>query len=411
MRTGITRVGNYRLAALIGTMIVLSTGWNSKTASAALFPIARTDPRAADTDGDGYLDGPTAWVDEGDDGLVLRAGEDTNGNGKYDPAGEDGILGTKDDESDPNNKASSPSGPKTLAYDLDRDYLNDVLERRWSTQRPDADADDDGVRDGDEVFIYHTSPAMADTDHDGLSDGYELGLTYSKYPDLRNDYNRSWFSDIRWDTFFVYKLPYESQAYRYYTFMLTTRQPDLSDPNCYDSDFDGVWDLQEYLDETDPMRGLVRIPDADDSLPESELRIAEPNFIHGQVPVNKDYKIPLNGLLNDENEYEWRAPLRIGLGQCIEPITISIAFTPSDTSSPPFLRRNGISGSSFTVVAAVIQGEPVVQTTAGLDLVCPDIQLIDTLSVSLDMGGGELRHYQVGVNNYYLRSDVTEDYF
>lgn len=42
---------------------------------------------------------------------------------------------------------------------------------------PDADQDDDGLSDADEVSIHGTRPALFDTDGDGLGDGMELGVT------------------------------------------------------------------------------------------------------------------------------------------------------------------------------------------------------------------------------------------
>jgi len=41
----------------------------------------------------------------------------------------------------------------------------------------DIDADDDGISNDDELFIYGTDPCLFDTDGDGLSDGVEIGLT------------------------------------------------------------------------------------------------------------------------------------------------------------------------------------------------------------------------------------------
>ena len=45
----------------------------------------------------------------------------------------------------------------------------------------DADTDDDGIADGEEVTLgadgYQTNPTDADTDNDGLMDGTEAGVT------------------------------------------------------------------------------------------------------------------------------------------------------------------------------------------------------------------------------------------
>jgi hypothetical protein len=93
-----------------------------------------TNPNLPDTDNDGFWDGPDRLI-ELNGTLFIKIGEDKNGNGKYDPAGYDGRLGTSDDEFDPNNPASFPEGGallpyKTAAYthDFDHDGIPDALE-------------------------------------------------------------------------------------------------------------------------------------------------------------------------------------------------------------------------------------------------------------------------------------------
>ena len=67
------------------------------------------------------------------------------------------------DAGDPNSERDYDGSPADLgAY-----RLNPV----------DADTDDDGILDTDEVAIYGTNPAIFDTDGDQLSDGLELGFT------------------------------------------------------------------------------------------------------------------------------------------------------------------------------------------------------------------------------------------
>lgn len=64
-----------------------------------------------------------------------------------------------------------------LALDYDNDGLRDSDEAALGSNRNDTDSDDDGIRDGVEVSVYGTSPALADSDGDGLFDGTEAGLT------------------------------------------------------------------------------------------------------------------------------------------------------------------------------------------------------------------------------------------
>jgi Bacterial TSP3 repeat len=58
--------------------------------------------------------------------------------------------------------------------DRDADNYADALEWDLGLDPNDADTDEDGVADGDELNIYGTSPTVFDTDGDGASDGEEL---------------------------------------------------------------------------------------------------------------------------------------------------------------------------------------------------------------------------------------------
>ncbi len=137
-------------------------------------PSTTTDPAAADSDGDGLLDGE----------------EDANGNGaSVYVVGAMGTTGSG--ESDPN------------VADTDGDGLDDGLEWALGSSPVDTDTDDGGVfdglevdfdgtdptdpgddrfdRDGDGLFDYQeralgTDPASPDTDLDGVWDGVEVGF-------------------------------------------------------------------------------------------------------------------------------------------------------------------------------------------------------------------------------------------
>jgi hypothetical protein len=58
--------------------------------------------------------------------------------------------------------------------DQDGDNLIDAREYELGLDPANADADGDGVADGDEVDIYGTDPWVWDTDGDGVGDGDEL---------------------------------------------------------------------------------------------------------------------------------------------------------------------------------------------------------------------------------------------
>lgn len=64
------------------------------------------------------------------------------------------------------------------SVDNDGDGL--VIAEEFSLGLSDSipDADADGLRDGDEVHLYQTNPAISDTDRDGFSDGTEVNSGY-----------------------------------------------------------------------------------------------------------------------------------------------------------------------------------------------------------------------------------------
>ncbi len=87
----------------------------------------------------------------------------------------------------------SDSDSSDATLDGDADGLNNLAEFAQLTKPDDADTDDDGLTDGDEVNTRHTSPAKADTDSDGLSDAIEVN-TYGTNP-LAADTDLDGFSD------------------------------------------------------------------------------------------------------------------------------------------------------------------------------------------------------------------------
>ena len=58
--------------------------------------------------------------------------------------------------------------------DPDKDGLLNDAEKELGTDPENPDTDGDGLSDGDEVNVYHTSPLKADSDGDGLKDGDEV---------------------------------------------------------------------------------------------------------------------------------------------------------------------------------------------------------------------------------------------
>jgi hypothetical protein len=70
--------------------------------------------------------------------------------------------------------------------DVDGDGLDAAEEALRGTSDTDADSDDDGLSDGDEVNGTATDPTTPDTDGDGLYDGTEVGNTTTTAEDRKS---------------------------------------------------------------------------------------------------------------------------------------------------------------------------------------------------------------------------------
>ena len=77
----------------------------------------------------------------------------------------------------------SDSDPADADLDADSDGLTNLEEFQAGTGFQDADTDDDGLNDGDEVEVHFTDPFKADMDGDGLTDGAEIN-THNSSPTL-----------------------------------------------------------------------------------------------------------------------------------------------------------------------------------------------------------------------------------
>ena len=118
-----------------------------------------------------------------------------------------------------------PADPTDGAGDYDGDGLSNLGEYQHGADPLDADSDDDGLTDGDEVNVHGTDPTSPDTDGDGLNDADELN-SYSTNP-LNADTDSDGISDGD-----------EISGHG-------------TDPNSADSDGDGLpdgWELDYGLD-------------------------------------------------------------------------------------------------------------------------------------------------------------------
>ena len=142
---------------------------------------------AYDTDGDGipddwmnkYFGHPTALASD-----LSRAQDDPDGDGltnlqEYlngtDPKNPDTDGDGLSDGDEVNIYHTSP-----VLVDTDGDGLTDYQEIfTYHTDPLKADTDGDGLTDGEEVNIYHTNPLLADTDGDGAGDWYEVKVSFT----------------------------------------------------------------------------------------------------------------------------------------------------------------------------------------------------------------------------------------
>jgi outer membrane protein OmpA-like peptidoglycan-associated protein len=134
-----------------------------------------TNPKVADTDGDGLLDGaevkqyttnPLRADSDGDD---LKDGEEVN-TYKTDPMRDDTDGDGLTDGGEVMKDKTDP-----LKADTDGDGLNDGDEvTKYTTDPLKTDTDGDGLNDGDEVTKHKTDPLKADTDGGTVNDGTEV---------------------------------------------------------------------------------------------------------------------------------------------------------------------------------------------------------------------------------------------
>ncbi len=62
------------------------------------------------------------------------------------------------------NNGMNPNDPADAFEDWDSDGLTNREEYEKGTDLNDADTDDDGLKDGEEVKVYYTDPLKPDTD-------------------------------------------------------------------------------------------------------------------------------------------------------------------------------------------------------------------------------------------------------
>ncbi|MGD9781248.1 MAG: LamG-like jellyroll fold domain-containing protein [Kiritimatiellia bacterium] len=193
---------------------------------------AGTDPRDADTDGDGL----------GDDAEVATHGtdplsDDTDGDGMSDPwelaNGLDPLLDDAGGDADGDgltNLQEQDEGTDPQDADPDGDELNDYAETvTYGTDPADADSDDDGLDDYAEAVTHGTNPLSSDTDGDGMPDAWEVSRSLDPLvADAGGDPDGDGRTNLQ-------------------------EMGNGTDPLDSDSDNDGLDDGEEYSRGTDPL--------------------------------------------------------------------------------------------------------------------------------------------------------------
>ncbi len=202
-----------------------------------------TDPSNPDTDNDGCWETEFAVspieavdVDTDADGIFNALDVDSDNDWIWDGAATEDCAGVNDSDAD--------GIPDILDNDSDNDFLSDRQEEglnTWHTwlNNDDQDVDNDGRMDGVEYFQEThqphqgewalgwrpSDPNLTDTDRDGLNDGFEVGVMGPIPPGPWGPGTDPPNPIGGWD--------FEGLA--------------NSEPYLYDSDFDGLSDLDEDL--------------------------------------------------------------------------------------------------------------------------------------------------------------------
>jgi outer membrane protein OmpA-like peptidoglycan-associated protein len=136
--------------------------------------------------------------------------------------------------------------------DDDEDGLVNAQERALGTNSSNPDTDEDGLRDGEEVLQFRTSPVQQDTDGDGLTDGDEV-YRYRTDPTKSDTDGDQLFDgeEIREHRTDPLRADTDADGLRDGQEVLRTR----TDPLDPDTDRDGLTDGEEVLTSlTDPLR-------------------------------------------------------------------------------------------------------------------------------------------------------------
>ena len=242
--------------------------------------MAGSNPRLRDSDGDGMLDGYE--IHEGLNPLVNDAADDPDADTLSNLQESQFLLDPFDPDSDDDGLGDAVeafSGPSGRLGDTDSDGLRDGEEvNQYGTSPNDRDSDDDGLRDGEEVDAYGTNPLKKDSDADGMEDGYELiqGLN-PLVPDGHLDPDSDGLTNL--EEMEENTDPDDSDSDNDGLIDGAEVKTHLTNPNQADTDADGLEDGAE----TNPWNTSPNQPDSD-----GDLMIDGWEVTHGLNPLTAD---------------------------------------------------------------------------------------------------------------------------
>ena len=216
---------------------------------------AGTDPCDSYTDDDSLTD-YEELVTYADTAAMGWSGADASA---LDPLNGDTDSDGLDDGEEVNTYASDPTD-----QDTDGDTLSDGDEAEvYGSSPTDTDSDDDTLPDGDEVSVYGTDPSDADTDSDGMDDAWEVSYSPDLDPntdDASSDPDADGYSNLIEYTYGTD--PTDSSDYPSFVDTDADGMDDVwegdnglsvgIDDSALDPDIDGLTNLEEYLESTDP---------------------------------------------------------------------------------------------------------------------------------------------------------------
>jgi len=147
-------------------------------------------------------------------------------------------------------------------FDNDSDLLNATMEFLYGSDPFDADTDNDGLEDGEEVLTYGTDPTLEDTDGDLMDDYYEVNQGFDPLDDSDSQDDADGDGLTNFEEFYWNTNPHSNDTDgdgmpdKWEVYSGTNPLVDDTD---LDNDGDGLTNLEEYQSGTNPSD-----PDTDD---------------------------------------------------------------------------------------------------------------------------------------------------